>query len=50
MHSVFGACGLEESGFLYESSTLLTAALPCPEGGMELHANSSEPQGKAQCV
>lgn len=36
--------------FLYESSTLLTAVVPCPEGGMKLHITSSEPQGKVQCV
>lgn len=48
--SAFDAYGLEESVFLYESSTLLPAAVPCPGGGMELHTASSEPQGNIHSV
>lgn len=42
--SAFDAFGLEESGFLYESSTLLPAVVPCPESGTELHTASIELQ------
>lgn len=48
--SAYDACGLEESGFLYESCILLPAAVPCPGSGVELHTASSEPRWKVHGV